>query len=582
MKNTTSSMTSMRSSRRKVIADSKNDRDAAGAASDQNELLDSISTKLDDVQVSNELIAEVIEQKGNGIIDAVDNVAEGSELTAEAVEKTTESVKELTSVSSMISDKLSKLTSLLEQKFQSVEQKVIDNSKSTDTALAVIQDKLPEIETPEVPSLPERILPDVDDNTNKPDEDFFPTFPEEPRDDNKGKSDQKERFQISNALNELIKTTKGGFKSTVSITDKISSMLFKYTVSALAETAKMAGMIFAIVLGIDLLRIHFDYWTNKFMSNFDAFSEEAGEWGSLLQSIFGMLGDIKKFWEAGDWAGLAGAIIKGLADVIYNLSEIMSLGISKISAAILNALGFENAALTIKGAALEGFQERTGNSLSPEDQDTLAKYQSKRIEEGPGVIDKFGEYKTRAFDWVTGRDNKADLSSQSDQDNETAKLKAMKPEEREDTLKKNNEARAAIIRFEKYLGDVDPDNPTNMKSLDKAYESMKNQVQESSSDSTPATKKELEARFLKAEAGYKKVKTETKVEPAPPSASEDNQKVVNIQKNEESRRTEKPSPTAANNVNAQINNVSNTKNIHNVMPVTATPAPGIFGGTGVN
>jgi hypothetical protein len=573
----------MTSMRRKVIADSKGERDAASAASNQNESLDAINFKLNDVQSANELVAEVVEQKGNQVINAIQNVEAATELTAEATEKNTEQVKELTSVSSKISDKLSKLTSMLEQKVSAVEQRINDTGKSTDTALTVIQDNLPEPVTQNLPELPERILPNPNDNTNEPDADFFPTAPDNPSDvpEKKPKEDPaKNPMQIS--LDALLKTTKAGFKSTVSITDKISSMLFKYTISALAETAKMAALLFSLVLGIDLLRIHFKYWTDKFTSNFDKFSEDAEEWGGLLQSIFGTLEDIRKFWEAGDWGGLAVAIVKGLTDILYNLGEIIQLGISKITAAVLNALGFEGAALSVKGAALEGFQERTGNSLSEEDQDTLAKYQSKRIEEGPNLYDKANELKTRAADWIRGRDNKNSLTTETDQEQETQKLKAMKPEEREQVLKKGNEARAAIIRFEKYMGDVDPENPTNVQSMDKAYNSIKERLADSDLNDSPATKKELNARFMKVDAQYKKLKTESKPEPAPPTASEDVQRVQNIEKAQDARKTETKTAAPSSTVNAQVNNVNNSKTVHNITPVTATPAPGIFGATSVN
>ncbi len=571
-------MSTMR--RRKVIADSKGERDAASTASDQVDSLELIGLKLDDVQSANELVAEVIEEKGNNLIDSVDNVAEGTELAAEASERTTESIKTLTGVASTISDKLSRLASMLESKVQAVEQKVQESGASTSTGLSVIEDKLPDPDEPESPGLPERILPPLDDNNNLPDEDFFPPVPQEP--ENNKKDQKKDDKKPTDMLGDLLKTTKGGFKATISITDKISSMLFKYTVTALAEAAKMAAMLFALVLGIDLLRIHFKYWTDKFMSNFDEFSAEAGEWGGLLQSIFGMLGDIKKFWEAGDWSGLAVAIVKGLADVIYNLSEIMSLGISKISASILDALGFENAATTIRGSALEGFQERTGNSLSEDDQKALAKYQSKRIEEGPGIIDKAGEFKTRAFDWVLGRENKIDSTQASDRDQETQNLKAMAPEKREETLIKQNEARAAVQRLEKYIGDVDPENPTNMQSLEKAYNSAKKAISDSAISDQPATKKELDKRFQRVESKYQKLKEDNTPKPAAPATSEDNQRVQNIQKAENAKEQSKKSTGDMNVANTQVNNVNNSKTIHQVQTVTATPAPGVFGATGVN
>ncbi|MFP9202837.1 hypothetical protein ACLI2R_17050, partial [Enterococcus faecalis] len=75
---------------------------------------------------------------------------------------------------------------------------------------------------------------------------------------------KKEAFnlKLSQALDKLTKTVDFGFKKSISITDKISSMLFKYTVSAAIEAAKMTAMILAVVVGIDLLMIHFKYWSD--------------------------------------------------------------------------------------------------------------------------------------------------------------------------------------------------------------------------------------------------------------------------------------------------------------------------------
>ncbi|AHJ86783.1 baseplate hub subunit tail length determinator [Salmonella phage STP4-a] len=575
----TENMTSFR--RRKVIADSKGERDAAAAASNQVESLDSIGYKLDSVQSATELTSEAIEQKSNDIISAVNDTTAGVELTAEFAENTSKTVRELTDVTSAISDKISKLTDMLEQKIQAVQQKFVDSSKVTDDTLKVIGDSIPEPVESNLPAIPEKIFDKPEEN-NSPDADFFPTLPSKAEEvDNKKDSDKK-ILDTENLLKDLVGTTKTGFKATVSITDKISNMLFKYTVSALAESAKLAGTIFAIVLGIDLLRAHFKYWSDKFSSNFDEFSQSAGEWGSLLQSVLGSLQEIKKFWENNDWSGLAVAIVKGLADVLYNLSELMSLGISKISAAILSALGFDNAALSIKGAALEGFQARTGNELNEEDQDTLARYQTRRIQEGPDAFDKFSEYKTRAFDFITGRDNKNTTTTEQEREAEVKKLKSLPEEELNEINKKSNNARAALVRFEKYMGDVDPENATNIESLDKAYNNVKSLVNDSELNKAPAIKKELEVRLQKAEARYQKIKTESKPEPAAPSASEDVQKVQNIEKAEQAKKSDANQNSSSSVVNAQVNNVNNSRTIQTINPVTATPAPGVFKATGVN
>ena len=117
----------MKTMRRKVIEEGRSERDAAKAASTQSESLSVLSSQLDDLQTQAELTSEVIEDKGNQVIDALNRVDQsiidttaGAELTAEASERTTEAVKQQTEVSNKISDKLSKLTELLNERLSAI------------------------------------------------------------------------------------------------------------------------------------------------------------------------------------------------------------------------------------------------------------------------------------------------------------------------------------------------------------------------------------------------------------------------------------------------------------------------------
>lgn len=581
-------MSTMR--RRKVIEESRGERDAAKAASDQTSAIGDISLGLKDLQGATELTAEMVESKGNEILgslsqlnDSIEDNTAASELAAEASEKTTAAVKDsISDLSDRISDKLTRLSDMLEAKLGNSVQSSTPVG-TPDTTVAVVEDALPvEIVNPGLPELIEDLLPEVDNGNNDPNDTFFPPSPDVTHDRDK---DKEKDDGTKDLMKGLFDTTKKGFKATVSITDRIAGMLFKYTVTALAEAAKMAALLFSIVLAFDVIRIHFKYWSDKFLSDFDAFSSEAGEWGSLLGSIFGTLENIKKFWEAGDWGGLTIALVKGVADILHNLGELISLGMSKVAAAILSIIpGMGDAALSVEGAALEGFQERTGNSLSEEDQNTVAEYQNKKIENGENIYDKFSQGKTYLYNKATGNANTSDFITSDDKEAQIESLKSMDPEERKEVLKKGNEARAAIIRFEKYMDSVNPDNQQSVNAMDKAYDNLKKQLSDTDLNQTAATRKELNGRMNQVQAKYDELHG-IEPKPAPVEESDDNRKVQSIEK---SKATEKAAVigmgaagVAANLINTN-NVINNSKTIHQQAPVTSTNAPGVYNATSVN
>lgn len=581
----------MKTMRRKVIEEGRSERDAAKAASTQAEGLSVIASQMEELKVHSELTNDVLEDKGNQIIDALDKVNDsvidssaGSEIVAEAVERGTNAIEAGTEVNSKISEKLTYLTTLLNERLGAITPNL---PAASPDSVSAVSDSLPVIvNTPGLPELIEDLLPGPSDNTNRPDEDFFPTTPANPQDDSQKRDEDEKKKRDSELLDNLLKTTKTGFKATIGITDKIAGMLFKYTVTAVIEAAKMAALLFSIVLGIDILMKHFKYWSDKFTSDFDAFSTEAGAWGSTLASIFGTLENIQKFWEAGDWSGLAVAIVKGVTEILYNLGELISLGMSKVAAAILSVIpGMGDTALSIEGAALEGFQERTGNALSEEDQSTVAKYQSSKIEKGENLFDKFSSGKTWILNKITGDANNSDFVDDKEIADQNEKLKAMKPEEREQVLKKGNEARAAIVRFDKYMESVNPSNKRSVQAADKAYSDLQAQLSDSDLNKSATTKKELNGRMAAATAKYEKMKG-VEAKPAPPSESDDSKKVESIEKAKAADKAASTSGSAAGagaaNLFNTVNSINNSKTINTGNPVTSTTAPGVFGATNVN
>lgn len=584
----------MQTMRRKVISDNKPVQEAAKSASNTLSGLNDISTKLDDAQAASELIAQTVEEKSNEIVGAIDNVESavsdttaGSELIAETVEIGNNINKE---IGESLGSKLDKLTSLLEQKIQTA------GIQQTGTSLAVVESAIPvKVVEDDTAEFVGPLLPAPEAVNNDPDADFFPApQPVEPKRESPEEKQKKEAFnlKLSQALDKLTKTVDFGFKKSISITDKISSMLFKYTVSAAIEAAKMVALIMAVVIGIDLLMVHFKYWSDKFSkawdlfsTDFKTFSSETGTWGPLLQSIFESIDEIKKFWEAGDWGGLTVAIVEGLGKVLYNLGELIQLGMAKLSAAILRVIpGMKDTADEVEGRALENFQNSTGASLNKEDQEKVANYQDKRMNGDLGPIaeglDKIANWKTRASNWIRGVDNKEALTTDEERAAEEEKLKQLSPEERKNALMKANEARAAMIRFEKYADSADMSKDSTVKSVEAAYEDLKKRMDDPDLNNSPAVKKELAARFSKIDATYQELK---KNQPnAKPETSAKSPEAKQVQVIEKNKAQQAPVQQASPSINNTNNVIKKNTVVHNMTPVTSTTAPGVFGATGVN
>lgn len=589
-----SKASSMNSMRRKVIGDSKNDRDLNSSMGSQESLLNDISSKLDNQQAASELIADVIETKSNEVSNsigslkpALGDILAGTELTSEAIETNTSEIRELNSIASKISDKLSKLSDMLNGK---IESSLKIPSASSETGLSVIENAIPVTVVPDggLADEVEKMLPAV--QGNNPDSDFLPEL-NAPEQENQKDKEKEGVLSISDSVKALLKTTDVGFKKTLGVSDRIAGMLFNYTVSAAIGAAKMAALILSVVIGIDLLMIHFKYWSDrfnkawdKFNSTFDGFMEEAGTWGKLLSDMFGSLKDIKEAWENNDWAGLAGAIVMGLGKLLYNLGELIELGLTKLTASIIRLIpGGTDIADAMEATALEGFQERTGNKLSDEDQDKVAKYKSKKITEGENLYDKAKSKTTEWFNFVTGRDDKSDFTTDDEQAVETAKLKAMSEEDRIAAIKKSDILRGELISLSDYTGNIDPKDKKNVASLNKGFEDISRKLEDPSLNLMPATKKELQGRLNNINIKREKVLASAAPEAQPASSAEGTEakQVQGIEKTKAEKESKKEAASLqTTNVNTSM--VNNSKVIHNTTPITSTPAPGIFGAVGIN
>lgn len=249
--------------RKKVIEEMAPQRRAEALASSQNDELSNIADHMKDAQAASEMAAEAIENKGNQIIGSLNNldkglkdVVAGTELTSEAVERVAVNTQATTGAARAISAKISKLTDMLAEKLSSEVKKSPSTQEST--TLAALQDAMPiQVEQPKLEELIAQLLPQ---NPIPEDAPFLP--PPTPQEETENKKDKnKKADDASFKMDDLLKITKGGFKAVVSVSDKIASMLFKYTVTALANAAKFAAQMFALVLGIDMIQVYFQFFS---------------------------------------------------------------------------------------------------------------------------------------------------------------------------------------------------------------------------------------------------------------------------------------------------------------------------------
>lgn len=579
---------------RKVIAESKGERDANRANQSQEELLGNIHDKLNDVQASSDLTNDTVESKSNEIINSLGNglgdVVAATELTAEAVEKNTGEFRKLNDIASQISDKLSKLTSILEEKLtpQTQNTGASNASSSSNTALAVISDAIPDIQTDQ-----EKITQALDDllprlENNQEDADFtdpeptptpvvqpptvVPRTPEE-------EEEKKNNKSLSDKIGSLLKVTKDGFKQSIGFSDKIAGMLFKYTITAAIEAAKMAAMILSLVLAIDVIRINFNYWAELLKTNFTEFSERLGKWAPLLQDIINSVDEVKAAWEKGDWSGITIAIVKGVGKAIMNLTELIVLGISKLIASVMRMIpGGGDRADALEADSLKTYQQHTGAKLTDEESTLVATQDVKKMKEDHEHDDNVNVVGSMSqsdkIKIATGAMSIEDYKK-SHPDNNSDPFFSMSNDDQIKAIKAKNEAQASIDRTSKYLDSNDGSDKFKA-SAKGAINDIGSQLNSGDLDKTPKLKADIQNQLDILNKKYDALANKPAVKADSPAESEEVKAVERI-----NAQTKSQSQTSrqVGNITQVNNSVKKSTNQFNLPTQTATVAPGLFGHT---
>lgn len=576
--------------RKKLIEDMAPQRRAEALASSQNEELSNIADQMKDAQAASEMTAEAIENKGNQIIGSLNNldksikdVVAGTEITSEAVERVAVNTQATTGAARAISAKISKLTDMLAEKLSS-EVKKSPSTQET-TTLAALQEAMPiQVEQPKLEELIARLIPQGPIPEDAP---FLPP-PTSPQEESENKKDKdKTKDEAGFKMDDLLKITKGGFKAVVSVSDKIASMLFKYTVTALANAAKFAAQMFALVLGIDMIQVYFQYFMKQFEAGWKDFNDKFKEWGPILEGLMTFAKNAQTMFSEKNWIGLATAIVKGMVSLTENMSNLLMLGIGKLTAAMLRALGFNDAANNIEGSSLMTYQQKTGATLDDQDQTTLAKYQDRKdAEEFEAKKDMDKRFKGKDKGLVEA-ERYGTVSKETAEEIRSGGIDStfrdMPEEQRLDIIKKRNNAQADIIRLTKTAEDIMKPDAVDKKNAKESYDDIQKQLNDPALKAAP---KDLNMEQLidKMNKSLEKFNDQPALKPQPVEQREETQQAKRVDEGLKAKASSANTPagTGLQNLVQQVNVQKNSKTQYNVPPQSATPAPGMHGATRVN
>lgn len=565
---------------KKLIEELAPQRRAEALSAEQNDELSNLNTTLTNTQAATELVSEAIEDKGNQIIENIQtnngvlqDISAGVELTAEATEKTQQGIKNLTDI---LSDKLDKLSAMISGKIG------VTSPVAGSESLKPVEDALPEPEenkpTASVPAL-------IPPEEQKPDADFIPE-PEQPKNDAEGK--ETNTWSLGDKLDTLSKITEKGFKASISVADRISGMLFKYTITAAAEAAKLIGGLLLLVFGIDAIRVYFQYFMKQFEKGWVEFNNKFKEWGPLLEGLMTWAKNAEAMFSQKNWLGLAEAIIRGMVNLTKNMAQLLMLGISKLISAILSKIpGMGDLADNVEASALMSYQQNTGATLDDEDQTKIAKYHDKRSAESMEAAEKMNKKYKDKPELINQAEKYGNLTKeQADQlraGGIDTSFRDLPEEERLDYFKKRDKAQADIIRLTQTADNLMKPDATDKKNAMEMRANIEKQLADPAMAKGGAPK-DLNMRALleKLDKSLEKFKDEPKVKPPDVKTSPDAQQAAKVDegmKAKENKYKDAPAQAQINTVN-NIQKTSRTQ--YNMPPQSSTPAPGMRQATRIN
>lgn len=570
--------------RRKIIEESAPQRRAEALASTQNDELSNIGSQLQDVQAATEMVAEGIEQQ-TGVIQTsldkigkkVDDVEAGVELVAESSESTAAAANETSAAAKAISNKLAKLSEMLSAKFSADPSRV---PQATETAVAAVESNMPmPVEEPKLRELLEKLIPGDAPAEDAP---FLPPVNQPPEEEQKQDKPSKQP-PGGGKLDDLLKTTKKGFNAVVSVTDRIAGMLFKYTITAVAQAAKFAGMLLALVVGIDMIQVYFQYFMKEFNKSWDEFDKKFEEWGPLISDLLVMTKNVSKMFDEGNWFKLAEAIVKGMVKLTLNMADILMLGIGKLTASLLRSLGFDETADNIEGGALMTYQQNSGAALSEEDQTTLAKYQDRKDAEAYEAKVEFnGRFKGKD-EGLKEAQRYGTVTKETAQEIKAGKVDSsfrdLPESQRLEIIKKRNETEAAARRLANRAEEIMSPDERDKENFKKEKERVDTLLKDPAIKQDPA----LQSLIKKIDLNAKKF-DKVPVQAQPPEQKEETIQAKQVIERQRAKEAQKNTANDGKlgNLIQQVNVQKNNKTMYTMPAQTSIADPGMHRSVNVN
>ena len=499
----------------------------------------------------------------------------------------TSQLDSLVSLTDRMNENVRDLADRLREKM--ADQPVITPKADIQTVTNAIEDlvdkKEPIVERPDIPEIiepkqekkSEELLVD---NSDKKDQDG-----EETRDKN----------FFRGAFESVKRAVTTGFKQSVSITDRIFTMLFKFSIVSIARAAALAAAVFAIIVGLDLLRVYWAFWGQQIIDTLNSWIEKIvswvetfgewiqsfGDWLNIFQNMDASLMGIKTAWQSGDFPALALALGKTLMNLGNSLTAAIGrLGTDLISG-LLRALGFNKAADTVKAVGLQHYQNKTNNELDEENQRKVAEYQVQKEKDDGMTSTERGMLSMLpvGFRKFIGDLNEDEANQINAEKLDKSSRDSMTDDERVANTMAANEARHAMERYKSMANSINPENSSDLAKLDKYKQAVQDSINKPAMSKTPAVKTQLQSTLDSIKPGGGRTE-QPKTLPQPAAEKPDTQKVNSI-KNQNIKADASKILQAAN-TNIQTNIAKSNKNILLQRPVTNTQAPGIFGSVGVN
>lgn len=535
---------------------------------------------LDSLQAATELVAETVEQKSNEVVGAVEDntaanelTAENTQSTADNTQKTYEELKKLNNFSSQMNEKLRGFGVMMERRFGVVSKMA--------SGIGAIEEALKKPEQPQTMPSPQPVLPTIPEQPNN---DNYQNLPKKKPEQEDKKKKRKELDKDS--MENLIKVVRGGFKETVGISNKILGMLFKITLTAMAEAAKWGAIMLGIVLAIDTILVHFRYWSNLFENNFKGFMDKAGAWGPTISKILKTVENVRDYWKNGEYSKLIVALVDGIGNAFYRTFIQLDRIVTSAIAGVLRMIpGMGDYADRMEYGAIKAAQAH-GYKATEEEKEMMFRVEEKDRQDRYGdrsgfmgemrnVTESIGDGIRDGFNSImvkTGFKDQKDVDAEKRKDELSRQEHATTTEEqRRASSDFSKDAVSDLNRATLILKDLDNDDKTQMKELRdqvNVYREQLNNPVLIESDRTELER--LVEKFDEIYASKSKPVNATSVPVAETEVAKQTERTENLQRQ---ANVQQQTTNQQNNVNnTQV--ITNNKTIKQGAPTTRIDAPG--------